>query len=148
MGISAQPESQDLPGEWDSQCNELQRMIVVRSLRPDRVSFCATTFIINNLGAKFVEPPVLEMRAVVDDSTAKTPLVFVLSPGVDPTGALLTLSEQCGMAQRFHALSLGQGQAPIATRMIKEGVKEGNWFFLAKQGIPHFNSPIWHQNDD
>ena len=32
---------------------------------------------------------------------------------------------------RFHALSLGQGQAPIATRMIKEGVKEGNWVFLA-----------------
>ena len=35
------------------------------------------------------------------------------------------------MAQRFHALSLGQGQAPIATRMIKEGVREGNWVFLA-----------------
>ncbi len=28
------------------------------------------------------------------------------------------------MAARFHALSLGQGQAPIATRMIKEGVRE------------------------
>ena len=35
------------------------------------------------------------------------------------------------MATRFHALSLGQGQAPIATRMIKEGVREGNWVFLA-----------------
>jgi len=28
------------------------------------------------------------------------------------------------MSNRFHALSLGQGQAPIATRMIKEGVKD------------------------
>ena len=28
------------------------------------------------------------------------------------------------MCERFHALSVGQGQAPIATRMIKECVKE------------------------
>ena len=42
----------------------------------------------------------------------------------DPTSGLLLLAENCGMAGRFHALSLGQGQAPIATRMIKEGVKE------------------------
>ena len=47
--------------------------------------------------------------------------IFLLQ---DPTSALLQLAEQSGMAQRFHALSLGQGQAPIATRMIKEGVRE------------------------
>ena len=86
-------------------------MIVVRSLRPDRVSFCATSFIINNLGNKFVEPPVLDMRSVVEDSTCRSPLVFVLSPGVDPTGALLQLAEHSGMAQRFHALSLGSGSS-------------------------------------
>jgi hypothetical protein len=48
-------------------------------------------------------------------------ILFILQ---DPTSALLQLAEQSGMAQRFHALSLGQGQAPIATRMIKEGVRE------------------------
>ena len=69
-------------GEWDNACNELQRMLLVRSLRPDRVSFCATSFIVNNLGSRFVEPPVLDMQQVVDDSTTKTPLIFVLSPGV------------------------------------------------------------------
>ena len=57
-------------------------MLIVRSLRPDRVSFCATSFIINNLGSKFTEPPVLDMAQVVEDSTTKTPLIFVLSPGV------------------------------------------------------------------
>ncbi|XP_046574741.1 LOW QUALITY PROTEIN: dynein axonemal heavy chain 2-like [Haliotis rubra] len=128
---SAEPETSPLPGEWDNACNELQRMLIVRSLRPDRVSFCATSFIVNNLGSKFVEPPVLDMQQVVEDSTTKTPLIFVLSAGVDPTSSLLQLAESSGMASRFHALSLGQGQAPIATRMIKEGVKEGNWVFLA-----------------
>ncbi|CDQ86290.1 unnamed protein product [Oncorhynchus mykiss] len=128
---SAGPETAQLPGEWENGCNELQRMLIVRSLRQDRVAFCVAAFIINNLGSRFVEPPVLDMKAVVEDSTTKTPLIFVLSPGVDPTGALLQLAEASGMSRKFHALSLGQGQAPIATRMIKEGVKSGHWVFLA-----------------
>ncbi|XP_030837708.1 dynein heavy chain 2, axonemal [Strongylocentrotus purpuratus] len=128
---SAEPELAGLPGEWDNACNELQRMLIIRSLRPDRVSFCSTSFIVNNLGSKFVEPPVLDMKAVLEDSNTKTPLIFVLSTGVDPTSMLLQLAEQSEMSHRFHALSLGQGQAPIATRMIKEGVREGNWVFLA-----------------
>ena len=69
-------------GEWENSCNELQRMLIVRSLRSDRVPFTVTTFIINNLGAKFVEPPVLNMASVVEDSSCRTPLIFVLSPGV------------------------------------------------------------------
>uniref|UniRef100_A0A3Q2Z591 Uncharacterized protein n=1 Tax=Hippocampus comes TaxID=109280 RepID=A0A3Q2Z591_HIPCM len=128
---SAEPEKAPMPGDWENSCNELQRMLIVRSLRPDRVLFCATTFIVNYLGPRFVEPPVLDMRAVVDESTCTTPLVFVLSPGVDPTGALLQLAETTGMSKLFHALSLGQGQAPIAKKMIEEGVKKGHWVFLA-----------------
>lgn len=52
------------PGEWESNCDELQKMLVVRCLRQDRVSSCVTTFVINHLGARFVEPPVLDMKAV------------------------------------------------------------------------------------
>ena len=129
---NSEPENAPFPGEWDNICtNELQRMVLIRSLRPDRVAFCATSFITNNLGAKFVDPPVLDMNQVLEDSQPKTPLIFVLSPGVDPTGALLELAEQNNMGSRLSALSLGQGQAPIATRMIKEGVTEGKWVFLA-----------------
>lgn len=51
-------------GDWQSNCNEFQKMLIVRSLRPDRVSFCITTFIIKHLGSRFVEPPVLDMKSV------------------------------------------------------------------------------------
>nr|XP_060485342.1 dynein axonemal heavy chain 2-like isoform X1 [Panthera onca] len=128
---SATPEKAMLPGEWENACNEMQRMLIVRSLRQDRVAFCVASFIVSNLGSRFVEPPVLNMKLVLEDSTPRTPLVFILSPGVDPSGALLQLAEQMGMAQRFHALSLGQGQAPIAARLLREGVLQGHWVFLA-----------------
>jgi dynein heavy chain, axonemal len=83
---SSEPEITSLPGELDSSTNELQKMLIVRSLRPDRVSFCAYKYIVNNLGLKFVEPPVLDMKAVYEDSTCRTPLIFVLSPGVVSVG--------------------------------------------------------------
>ncbi|XP_035806180.2 dynein axonemal heavy chain 2 [Amphiprion ocellaris] len=128
---SSEPENASLPGDWQRKCNTFQKMLIVRSLRQDRVSFCVTSFIVNHLGAPFVEPPVLDMKAVVEESTSSTPLIFVLSPGVDPAGALLQLAEASDMSKHFFALSLGQGQAPIAKSMIEEGVKNGHWVFLA-----------------
>jgi len=37
---------------------------------------------------------------------------------VDPTGVLTQLADNQGMTAKFLTLSLGQGQAPIATRFI------------------------------
>lgn len=106
----------DCTGEWEGACNEFQKMLFIRSLRPDRVSFAITNFIINQLGPQFVEPLVLDIRAVLEESVPQTPLIFVLSPGVDPTSSLLHLAETFQMGSKFQSISLGQGQAPVATK--------------------------------
>ncbi|XP_076295130.1 dynein heavy chain 2, axonemal kl-2 [Lasioglossum baleicum] len=129
--ISTEPEMQPLVAEWETNCNLFQKMLVIRSCRPDRISFCIAHFIVLNLGQRFVEPPVLDLKAVLDDSVAQTPLIFVLSPGVDPTSTLMQLVDSQEMTNHFMTLSLGQGQSPIATRMIEVGAIEGAWVFLA-----------------
>lgn len=111
-----EPETLPLIGEWEDICNEFQKMLFVRALRQDRISFCTSNFIVNQLGPRFVEPPVLDIKAVLEESIPQSPLIFVLSPGVDPTTALIQLAENSGMTEKFHSLSLGQGQAPIATK--------------------------------
>jgi dynein heavy chain len=73
----------------------------------------------------------LDISDVLADSSPKTPLIFVLSPGVDPTLSLQQLSQKMGMEERFNYISLGQGQAPKATKLIQEGIKNGTWVFLA-----------------
>lgn len=125
-----EPEVTALPSDFED-CTELQKMLLVRSLRPDRVIFAANNFVANSLGRKFVEPPVLDLNETYQDSLPSTPLVFVLSAGVDPTDALRKLAAERGMVNNFFAVALGQGQAPIATKLIEDGVAQGNWVFLA-----------------
>lgn len=57
-----------------------------------------------------------------EESTFKTALLFVLSPGVDPTAALIQLAVDVKMFDKFQSLSLGQGQAPAASRYFTPNV--------------------------
>jgi dynein heavy chain, axonemal len=129
--MSNEPEEGSLPGEWENKLNDLQRMLIIRSLRSDRILFCSQAFVVSNLGQKFIEPPILDVADILGDSTPRSPLIFVLSPGVDPTNSLISLAQKKGMSEKFSYLSLGQGQAPKATKLIQDGIREGNWVFLA-----------------
>ena len=120
-----------LPGDWESKCDALQRMLVVRCLRMDRVEKAVASYVAGVLGRKYVEPPTLDLNATHADSTNTTPLIFVLSPGVDPTANLKLLALAQGVGDKFFSVALGQGQAPVATKLIETATREGNWVFLA-----------------
>lgn len=128
--LTAAPEKENLPADWNSKCTELQRMLIVRSFRPDRVVFAVDKFVTNNMGKEFVEPPPFDLNEIYKTSEAKIPLVFVLSPGVDPTHNVRQLAKRVGDIC-VNSVSLGQGQAPNAINIIEEGIEMGRWAFLA-----------------
>ena len=77
LSTRPEPENAQFPGEWETKCEDkLKKMIVVRCLRPDRVIF--------------------SIRNFVNESRPETPIIFVLSPGVDPTDQLKKLAEKLG----------------------------------------------------
>jgi dynein heavy chain len=129
--LSSEPEKLSLPADWQSKTNDFQRLTLVRAFRPDRVIFCARNFVSANLGSQYVDPLILDMQEVLADSSCNVPLVFILSSGVDPISNLSQLAASCGMSERFHHLSLGQGQAPKAANLLQEGIRKGMWIFLA-----------------
>jgi dynein heavy chain len=65
-----------------------------------------------------------------DDSTCITPLIFILSPGADPTDYILQLADARGKRQGLKIISLGQGQGPIAEKTIDYAQKTGDWVCL------------------
>uniref|UniRef100_G1KBI6 Dynein axonemal heavy chain 12 n=1 Tax=Anolis carolinensis TaxID=28377 RepID=G1KBI6_ANOCA len=128
---SKEPQNVVLPRPWNTSLNEIKKMIILRCLRPDKISPAMTTFVTDKLGKKFVEPPPFDLTKSYLDSNCTIPLIFVLSPGADPMASLLKFANDKNMiGNKFQSISLGQGQGPIAAKMIKEGMEEGAWVCL------------------
>eukprot|EP00951_Prasinocladus_malaysianus_P014132 scaffold107510_cov29-Prasinocladus_malaysianus.AAC.1 len=54
-----------------------------------------------SLGRRFVEPPPFNLHDCYADSSPTTPLIFVLTPGSDPTAALLQFAAEKEMDSRL-----------------------------------------------
>ena len=129
------PHREKLPGKWDSDLNEdgvpFERLCILRCLRPDRVVPMVTDFVDEQLGRKFIEPPPFNLDDCYADSTATTPLLFILSPGQDPMAELLKFADAMGMGgKKTNSISLGQGQGPIAQKLISDALFNGSWVVL------------------
>nr|XP_044991758.1 dynein axonemal heavy chain 12 [Jaculus jaculus] len=126
-----EPHNAKFPEPMDKQLNELQKIIILRCLRPDKITPAITNYVTDKLGKKFVEPPPFDLTRSYLDSNCTIPLVFVLSPGADPMASLLKFANDKSMSgNKFQAISLGQGQGPVAAKMIKSAIEEGTWVCL------------------
>lgn len=67
-------------------------------------------FVSKTLGTKFTEPPPFDLAGSYAESSCTVPLLFVLSPGSDPTAALLAFAESRGYGSKISVISMGQGQ--------------------------------------
>merc|ERR1719446_749040 len=103
-------------------------MLLLRTIRLDKLVPTISQFVAGDLGQKYIEPPPFDLEGTFKDSTATSPLVFILSPGVDPMAALLKFAESKG--KKVESISLGQGQGPNAERMTIQGQKDGTWVVL------------------
>ena len=80
---STEPHLIDFPEGWQH-LQDLDRLVALRCLRPDKVVPAMQNYVVSKLGQYFIEPPTFDLGSCFGDSTPITPLIFILSPGADP----------------------------------------------------------------
>lgn len=129
---SSNPLEIALPEPLDK-LTSMQRMVLVRCFRTDKMVPAVTEYVRETLGEDFVQAPLYALETVVDELAydPSVPIILVLSPGADPNAELDRVAEQKGMAQnRLFKLSLGQGQDVPAQELIEDGIRSGHWVLL------------------
>ena len=58
---SATPEKEPYPGTWNDDLNGIQKMCILRALRPDKVIESMQLFVTEKIGQRFIEPPPFDL---------------------------------------------------------------------------------------
>ena len=108
--------------------SEISQLIFFIS--PHQVVVSIKDFVRATLGNDFIEMPPLDVSNVYADSSASTPVLFVLAPGGDPSEALQRFARSRGMGQRLTMLSLGRDFGGVAADAVRRAMRAGDWVFL------------------
>ncbi|KAH8084959.1 hypothetical protein JL720_7667 [Aureococcus anophagefferens] len=130
---NATPENAKLPGDYQKLLTPFDRLILLRALRPDRVSTALRLYIGETMGNDYVFQAPFNMPATYDETSSQTPVFFVLFPGVDPTPWVEDLGKELNISQDnglFCNISMGQGQEKPAEAVLERFAKTGGWVML------------------
>jgi len=122
-------ESIELPRAFKD-LSLFHRLLLLRAMRPDRLTGALIQYVTEWLGLEFIEHPSFDVFDLYRETKPQTAVFFVLFPGVDPTPDV----EKIGFANNksieagtFTNISMGQGQEENANIVLQKAAKEGHW---------------------
>ncbi|XP_011639724.2 dynein heavy chain 10, axonemal [Pogonomyrmex barbatus] len=128
---SDSPESEELPCDYSMRLTSFEKLMLMRCFRVDRVYCGITNYITEIMDEQYITPPYMSFDMIFEESTSTMPVIFILSPGSDPTSELMKLADRYGYGGgKFIHRSLGQNQDKIAMELLEAAMTRGQWLML------------------
>jgi dynein heavy chain len=119
-----------MPGEW-ARAKDGQRLLVLRALRPDRVTGALRAYCEKVMGAEYTRQEPFDVKALLCETTAAAPIFFTLFPGYSPSKEVeAAAATEPGGGVKLTTISMGQGQEAPAEAALKRCMRDGGWVFL------------------
>jgi dynein heavy chain len=127
------PEENPMPAPYGGLIKDkFQLLMILRVMRPDRISLgidkMITEYFAND---HYIRVPVLKDKWLLSQTSSSIPIIFILSPGADPSAYIRNLANNEGFTnKKFLPLSLGQGMEKTASEYVKNAWSRGYWVLL------------------
>ena len=112
-------------------CEELNmfyKLIILKIINQENFVNYVRLTITEYLGEALSQSPLFSITQLYEMSSFNTPLMLIVTPGLDPTTEVKKLAEDNN--RDIISVSLGQGQSAKALASIEECQKKGQWVFL------------------
>ncbi|OXB70937.1 UNVERIFIED_CONTAM: hypothetical protein H355_004498 [Colinus virginianus] len=129
-----EPEKQSIPDfeerlRMQKPLGPFIRLCLLRGLREDRTVVASARCIESLLHPRYTEPVTDSIDSIFQESDSRVPVLFLLSPGTDPTSIIDELAKK---KKKFPTdkVSMGEGQEIVAREKIRSGFLSGGWVVL------------------
>ncbi|KAJ1446203.1 dynein heavy chain and region D6 of dynein motor-domain-containing protein [Pelagophyceae sp. CCMP2097] len=121
----------EFPPEALREATPFQRLLVVRTFRPDRLLSAMKAFACEALQVPSLAPPPLSFDELWRSETrAGAPTLLITTAGADPSKELADFAAAAVGAGRFKSLAMGGGTHARALALLGEAAREGTWLCL------------------
>ncbi|KAL5256854.1 hypothetical protein ACHWQZ_G011949 [Mnemiopsis leidyi] len=141
--LSTSQLSETRPSWKWSTLTSFQKLMLIKILRMDALTESSSTFVSLTLGKHYIGSHEQSLNHIYKTSKPQNPILFILSPGVDPTTKLQRLLKDLNEnVDMLEMLSLGRGQGPRIEEILRNAMQRGKWVFLQNCHLGH----SWLQN--
>ncbi|XP_032594376.1 dynein axonemal heavy chain 6 [Drosophila grimshawi] len=118
--------------KWNKRLHVFHKLMFIGIFRKPRFLLNVVSYLHATVGKYFTEVSAsgTQLGTVFLDTSAVTPLIFVLSTGSDPMSGFLKFTNEMKYTDKYYSISLGQGQGPLAESLIDKSLRMGHWVFL------------------
>ncbi len=109
--------------------NPVEGLIMAKIMHPEKVRQACIRFVSERLGALYTDYRSTRLEDAFLEPALSPVVVFVLSPGADPTGRLKQVAQSAGKTE-LRIISLGKEQEGRAEREFQDARRNGRWLLL------------------
>ncbi|CDW56544.1 dynein heavy chain [Trichuris trichiura] len=120
----------ELPAQLKSSTSLFQQLLIVATLRQDRLLSSMNSFLNKVIGRESWKPHQSQLSHLLPESTCNEPVLIISTFGADPSVEVEELASSTVGPSNYVQLAMGNEECDLAITLIQECATKGKWLCL------------------